>query len=110
MEGFQSKKIVLLKLNVNSNTFKVNSSPNTNISSKIGDNELLPDLKSEHKSKIDLNCSRTSSSKSSLKSSSNFLTSSHACGTYLSVIENLKTIEQAINIWLFKPKNIQKVF
>ena len=77
-------------MNVNSHTFEVNSPPKTNLSSKIRDNELLPDLKSEYKSKIDFNFY-------SSKSSSNFLTSSHACGTYLSIIENLKTIEQAIN-------------
>ena len=53
------------------------------------------DLKSEHKSITDFNRSRKSSSKSSLRSFSNFLTSSYARGTYLSVIEKLKTIEQA---------------
>ena len=82
-------------MNVNSHTFKVNSPPNTNPSSKIGNNESLLDLKSEHKSITDFNRSRESSSKSSLRSFSNFLTSSYARGTYLSVIEKLKTIEQA---------------
>ena len=53
------------------------------------------DLKSEHKSITDFNRSRKSSSKSSLRSFSNFFTSSYARGTYLSVIEKLKTIEQA---------------
>ena len=55
----------------------------------------MPDLKSEHKSKTDFNRSRASSSKSSLRSLSNFLTSYYARGTYLSVIEKLKTTEQA---------------
>ena len=82
-------------MNTNSHTFKVNFPPNTNLSSKIGNTESLPDLKSEHKSKTDFNRSRASSSKSSLRSLSNFLTSSYARVTYLSVIEKLKTIEQA---------------
>ena len=94
VEGFQSKKIVLLKLNVNSHTIKVNSPPNTSLSSKIGNNESLPDLKSENKSKTDFNRSRLSSSKSSLRSFSNFLTSSYARGTYLSITKKLKSIEQ----------------
>ena len=33
------------------NTLNVNSPPNKNLSSKIGNNESLPDLKYEHKSK-----------------------------------------------------------
>ena len=82
-------------MNVNSHTFKVNSPPNTNLSSKIGNNESLLDLKSEHKSLTDFNRSRESSSKLSLRSFSNFLTFCYARGTYLSVIEKLETIEQA---------------
>ena len=93
--GFQSKEIVLLKLNVNSHTVKVNSPPNINLSSKIGNNESLPNLKSEHKSKTDFNRSRAPSSKSSLRSFSKFLTSSYACGTYISVIKKIKSIKQA---------------
>ena len=85
----------MLKLNTNSHTFKVNFPPNKNLSSKIGNTESLPDLKSEHKSKTDFNHSRASSSKSSLTSLSNFLTSSYSCSSYLSVIEKLKTVEQA---------------
>ena len=65
------------------------------VSSKIGDNESLPNFKSEHKSKTDFNGSRSSSSKSSLKSSSNFLTSFFAHGIYLPFIEKLKKIEHA---------------
>ena len=84
----------MLKLDVNFPTFKVNSPPNTNLSSKIGDNESLPNFKFEHKSKTDFNRSH-SSSKSSLRSSSNFWTSSFACGTFLSVIKKIKKIEQA---------------
>ena len=64
------------------------------VSSKIGDNESLPNFKSEHKSKTDFNGSRSSSSKSSLKSSSNFLTF-FAHGIYLPFIEKLKKIEHA---------------
>ena len=82
-------------MNTSSHTFKVNFPPNTNLSWKIGNTESLPDLKSEHKSKTDFNRSRASSSKSSLRSLSNFLTSYYARGTYLSVIEKLKTTEQA---------------
>ena len=81
-------------MNVNSHTFRVNSPPNTNLSSKIEDNESLPSFKSEDKSKTDFNHSHSSSSKSSLRSSSNVQTSSFACGTYLSVNEKLKKIEQ----------------
>ena len=77
-------------MNVSSHTFKANSPPNTNISSKIGDDESLPNCKSEHKSKTDLNDLRSCSSKSSLRWSTNFLTSSFAGGTYLSIIEKLK--------------------
>ena len=84
----------MLKLDVNFPTFKVNSPPNTNLSSKIGDNESLTNFKCEHKSKTDFNLSRSSSFKSTLRSASNFLTSSFACGTYLSVIEKLKKTEQ----------------
>ena len=51
---------------------------------------LCPSFKSEHQSKTDFNRSRSSSSKSSLISSSNFLISSFARGTYLSVIKKLK--------------------
>ena len=80
-------------MNTSSHTFKVNFLPNTNLFWKIGNAESLPDLKSEHKSKTDFN--RASSSKSSLRSLSNFLTSYYARGTYLSVIEKLKTTEQA---------------
>ena len=77
-------------MNVSFHTFKANSPPNTNLSSKIGDDESLLNLKSEHKSKTDLNGSRSCSSKSSLRWSTNFLTSSFARGTYLSIIEKLK--------------------
>ena len=72
------------------------------VSSKIGDNESLPNyisvilfLTNNHKSKTDFNGSRSSSSKSSLKSSSNFLTSFFAHGIYLPFIEKLKKIEHA---------------
>ena len=51
-------------------------------------------MKSEHKSKTDFNRSRSSSSESTLRSYSNFLTSFYARGAYLSVIEKLKTVEQ----------------
>ena len=81
-------------MNVNFHTFKVNSPPNTNLSSKIRDNESLPNFKFEHKSKTDFNRSRSSSFKSSLRSSSNFPTTSFACGANLPVIERIKKIEQ----------------
>ena len=77
------------------NTFNFNSPPNVNLSLKIGKNESLHDLKSEHKSKTDFNRSSSSSSKASSRSSSNSLNSSYPRGTYLSVIEKRKTIEQA---------------
>ena len=95
----------MLKLNTNSHTFKVNFPPNTNLSSKIGNTESLPDLKSEHKSKTDFNRSRASSSKSSVTSLSNFLTFSYARVTYLSVIEKLKTIEQANLLAIFSEEH-----
>ena len=47
------------------NALNDNSLPNINLSSKIGNNESLPYLKSEHKSKTDSNCSCSSSSKAS---------------------------------------------
>ena len=75
------------------NTLNVNSPPNINLSSKIRNNESLPDLKSEQKSKTDSSRSRPSSSKASSRLSSNSLTSSYPLGTYLSVIEKRKTIE-----------------
>ena len=78
----------------------VNSPTNVNLSTKIRKNESLSDLKSEHKSKTDSNCSRSSSSKASSRSFSNSLTSSHARGTYLSVIEKRETIEQAKHLAL----------
>ena len=52
------------------------------LSSKIGNNKPFPDLWSEHKFKTDFNRLRVSSSKSSLRSSSNFLTSSYACANF----------------------------
>lgn len=67
-------------------SFNVHSQQNVNLSTKIGNNESLPDLKPEHKSKTDSNRSRSSSSKASSRSFSNSLTSSYARGTYLSVI------------------------
>ena len=77
------------------NTLNVNSPPSVNFSSKIGNNESLHDLKSEHISKTDSNCSHSSSSKAPSRSSSNSLTFSYARGLYLSVIEKYRTIEQA---------------
>ena len=59
----------------------------------MGNNKSLPDLRSQHKSKTDFNRLRASSSKSSLRSSSNFLTYSYARGTFFPVIKQLKTIE-----------------
>ena len=56
---------------------------------------MLPDLKSEHKSKTDSNRSHPSSSKASSRLSSNSLTCSYARGTYLSIIKKRITIEQA---------------
>ena len=64
------------------NTLNANSQPNVNLFRKIGNNESLPDLKSELKSKPDSNRLRSSSSKASSKSSSNSLTSSYGRGTY----------------------------
>ena len=67
--GFSKQENFLVKLSckkiVNSHTFKVNCPPNTNLSSKIGDNESLLNFKSEHrsKSKTDFNRSCYSSSK-----------------------------------------------
>ena len=72
----------------------VNSLPNVYPSSKIGNNESLPDFKPEHKPKTDSNRSRSSSSKVSSISSSNSLASFYACGTYHSIIDKRKTIEQ----------------
>ena len=64
------------------NTLNANSQPNVNLFRKIGNNESLPDLKSELKSKPDSNRLRSSSSKASSRSSSNSLTSSYGRGTY----------------------------
>ena len=89
------------------NNLNVNSPPNVNLSTKIGNNESLPDLKPEHKSKTDSNRSRSSSSKASSRSFSNSLTSSYARGTYLSVIEKQKTTEQAKLLALQTKKNTQ---
>ena len=84
------------------NTKNVNSLPNVNLPTKIGNNKSLSDLKSEHKFKANSNGSRSSSSKASSRSSSISRTSSYPRGTYLSVIGERKTIEQAK---LFKLKN-----
>ena len=59
---------------------------NVNLSTKIGNNYSLPDLKSERISKADSNRLQSSSSKASSRSSSNSQTSSYAHATYLSVI------------------------
>ena len=76
------------------NNLNVNSPPNVTLSSKIGNNESLPNLKSEHKSKPDSNRSYLPSFKASSRSSSNSATSSYGRGTYLSIIEKRKTMEQ----------------
>ena len=73
----------------------VNYPPNISLSSKIGNNELLCDLKSENKSKTDSNLLRSSSSKASSRLSSNSLTSSYTCGTYVFVIKKRLRVEQA---------------
>ena len=73
----------------------VNYPPNISLSSKIGNNELLCDLKSEHKSKTDSNLLCSSSSKASSRLSSNSLTSSYACSTYIFVIKKRQIVEQA---------------
>ena len=75
------------------NTLNVNSPPSVNLSTKMGNNESLPDLKSEHKSKADSNRPCSSSSKSSSRSSSNSLTCCYGCGSYLSVTKKRKSIE-----------------
>ena len=67
-------------------SLNVHSPQNVNLSTKIGNNYSLPDLKSERISKADSNCLHSSSSKASSRSSSNSQTSSYAHATYLSVI------------------------
>ena len=60
---------------------------NINLTSKSGNNELFPNIKSEHKFKTGYNFWHTYSSKAPSRSSSNPLICSYALGTYLSVIE-----------------------
>ena len=57
------------------NTLNVNFPPNVNLSTKIGNNELLPNLEYEHKCKPDFNHLCSSSSKASSRLSLNSLTS-----------------------------------
>ena len=67
-------------------SLNVHFQQNVNLSTKIGNNYSLPDLKSERISKADSNRLHSSSSKASSRSSSNSQTSSYAPAAYLSVI------------------------
>ena len=67
-------------------SLNVHFQQNVNLSTKIGNNYSLPDLKSERISKADSNRLHSSSSKASSRSSSNSQTSFYAPATYLSVI------------------------
>ena len=55
-------------MNINSHIFKVNSQPNTTLSSKIEDNGSLPNFKSEEDQEMKLlKCDREIDAKAALK-------------------------------------------